>query len=101
MILNFDKSKFSLNPYVLKLEKPWGYEIHFVPPTLPYMGKILHINKGARLSLQIHDQKQESYYLLRGKCDLLLEDKKGKLVTVHMKKGFGYTTFIGQKHRHI
>jgi len=64
------------------------------------MGKVLHINAGKRVCLQIHDQKQETYWLIKGKCDLILEDSKGKMKTVHMKAGVGYTTQIGQKHRH-
>lgn len=98
---NFDKSKFTTQGYVKKIEKPWGYELHFVPEGLPYMGKILHINAGCRLSLQAHDIKQESYWLASGECDLVLENKNGELETIHMQKGLGYTTYVGQRHRHV
>ncbi len=97
----FDSSTFSTSSYVKKIDKPWGYELHWVPEGLPYMGKILHINKGARLSLQVHDKKQESYWLLNGECDLIIENKEKNLITLHMEKGRGYTTIVGQKHRHI
>lgn len=97
---NIDKSKFSNSPYVKKVEKPWGYELHWVPEGLPYMGKVLHINAGKRLSLQVHDEKQESYWLVSGECNLVLENSKGELETVKMEKGKGYTTMVGQKHRH-
>lgn len=100
-IPEFDKSKFNNTPYVKKVEKPWGYELHFVPEGLSYMGKILHINRGHRLSLQIHDIKQESYWLVSGECDLIIENKNGELEIVHMQKGVGYTTQTGQKHRHV
>jgi mannose-6-phosphate isomerase len=96
----FDKSTFTNQPYVKRVEKPWGYEIHWVPEGMPYMGKILHIEAGKRLSLQVHDQKQETYWLLDGECDLILENEQGELDIVHMQKGFGYTTKIGQRHRH-
>jgi len=96
----FDKSTFSTAPYIKKVDKPWGYELHWVPEGMPYMGKILHIDAGKRLSLQVHDIKQESYWLMNGECDLLLENDKGEMETVHMQKGFGYTTHVGQKHRH-
>ena len=95
-----DKSKFNVQPYVKKVEKPWGYEIHWVPEGMPYMGKILHIEAGKRLSLQIHDVKQETYWLLNGECNLLLENAKGELETIKMQKGVSYTTMVGQKHRH-
>lgn len=99
-IPTFDTSQFVLSSYVKKVEKPWGYELHWVPEHLPYMGKILHIDAGKRLSLQVHDKKQESYWLLHGECDLVIENAQGELITVHMEKGKGYTTLIGQRHRH-
>ena len=96
----FESEKFSIKPYIRRIDKPWGYELHFVPEGLTYMGKILHINGGKRLSLQVHDKKQESYYLLNGECNLILEDSNHVLQTVEMEKGKGYTIVIGQKHRH-
>jgi mannose-6-phosphate isomerase-like protein (cupin superfamily) len=97
---NIDKSKFDNSGYVKKVEKPWGYELHWVPEGMSYMGKILHINAGQRLSLQVHDNKQESYWLLSGECNLLMENKNGEMETVGMQKGLGYMTHVGQKHRH-
>lgn len=99
-LTKFDKSTFTTTPYIKKVEKPWGYELHWVPEGMPYMGKILHINAGARLSLQVHDTKQESYWLLNGECNLLMEDSTGEMETIKMQKGVGYTTHVGQKHRH-
>lgn len=96
----FDKSTFTNTPYIKKVEKPWGYELHWVPEGMPYMGKVLHIDGGKRLSLQAHDIKQESYWLINGECDLVLENTKGELEVIHMQKGFGYTTVVGQRHRH-
>lgn len=99
-IPEFDKSTFDIKPYIKKVEKPWGYEIHWVPEGMPYMGKILHIDAGKRLSLQIHDIKQESYWLLNGECDLVIENSQGEMETIHMQKGVSYSTVVGQKHRH-
>src|SRR5258708_18718070 len=98
-IPEFDKSTFTNKSYVKRVEKPWGYEIHWVPEGMPYMGKILHIDAQKRLSLQIHDKKQETYWLLNGECDLVLETTKGELETIHMQKGVSYTTVVGQRHR--
>src|SRR5260221_12786460 len=67
-----NKSKFANNPYVKKVPKPWGYENHFTPDDLPYMGKILHIDAGKRLSLQVHDQKVESWFKLKGKVVMII-----------------------------
>lgn len=99
-ITKIDKSNFKNDAYVKRIEKPWGYELHWVPEEMPYMGKIMHINKGHRLSLQIHDTKQESYWLASGECDLVVENPKGELEIIHMEKGKGYTMVVGQKHRH-
>lgn len=50
--------------------KPWGYEIWYAVTEL-YAGKILHIDRGHRLSLQYHEYKDESCYLLAGRVVLL------------------------------
>lgn len=97
---NFDSSKFSTEGYIKKIEKPWGYELHWVPEGMPYMGKVLHIDAGKRLSLQAHDTKLESYWLVNGECNLIIENSSNELVTIKMEKGKGYTTYVGQRHRH-
>lgn len=97
--LKFDKSKFTNSPYVKRIEKPWGYELHWVPEGKPYMGKIAHINAGARLSLQVHDQKQESWFLMNGRAKIIWEDKNGDLIETEVESGKGYSCSIGQKHR--
>ncbi len=99
-IPTFDKSTFTNQPYVKRVEKPWGWEIHWVPEGMQYMAKILHIEAGKRLSLQIHDKKQETYWLAAGECNLVIENTKGEMEVIPMKKGVSYTTMIGQKHRH-
>lgn len=49
-----------------RTDKPWGYEILWAH-TDRYVGKILHIEAGHVLSLQYHEQKHESIYVLSGK----------------------------------
>ena len=48
-----------------KVDKPWGHEVIWAE-TKNYVGKILHINKGHRLSLQYHELKEETVYVLEG-----------------------------------
>lgn len=48
-----------------KVDKPWGYEIIWAE-TESYVGKILHINAGHRLSKQYHQIKEETVYVLKG-----------------------------------
>jgi mannose-6-phosphate isomerase len=49
-----------------RTDKPWGHEILWAQ-TDRYVGKILHIEAGHVLSLQYHEQKHESIYVLSGK----------------------------------
>ena len=58
---------------VTRVPKPWGYEIIWAK-TDRYVGKILHVTAGHRLSLQYHNQKDETLYLLRGKVILTLQN---------------------------
>ena len=95
----FDPSNFSTASYARRIEKPWGYEIHWVSADAPYMGKVIHVNAGARLSLQVHDQKQESWFIMNGRGAVIWENESGELIETELKPGVGYTTKIGQKHR--
>jgi len=98
-IPTFDTSDYSVEPYIRRIEKPWGYELHWVPEDAPYMGKLLHINEGARLSLQVHDEKQESWFITGGNGAVIWEDAHGNMVETVLEKGKGYSTKVGQKHR--
>lgn len=96
----FDKSTFSQDGFApRRIEKPWGYELHLVPETLPYMGKIEHVNAGARMSLQSHDTKQESWYLLKGRAKVIWENQQGEITETELQEGKSYTCAIGQRHR--
>jgi mannose-6-phosphate isomerase len=95
----FDPATFSNDSYVKRVEKPWGFELHWVRPDAPYMGKILHVNAGARLSLQIHDEKQESWLLINGEAKVLWDNNKGELVETELRPGRGYSNAVGQRHR--
>lgn len=94
-----DKSKFTNEGYVRKVEKPWGHEFHWTPENLPYMGKIIHIDAGKRLSLQVHDEKQESWTILNGSAKVMWENNSGELTETILEQGKGYTCALGQKHR--
>jgi len=95
----FDPANFSIESYVKRIEKPWGYELHWVREDAPYMGKIMHVNEGGSLSLQVHDQKEESYLMMSGRAKLIWENNKGQMVETEMQPGMGYATRVGQKHR--
>ena len=50
---------------VKKVPKPWGHEIIWAH-TDRYVGKILHVKAGQALSVQYHERKDETVYLLSG-----------------------------------
>jgi mannose-6-phosphate isomerase-like protein (cupin superfamily) len=49
-----------------RVEKPWGHEIWFAQ-TDHYAGKVLHVKSGHRLSVQYHERKDETSYVLSGR----------------------------------
>ena len=55
-----------------RVDKPWGYEIIWAH-TDRYVGKILHIEAGHALSLQYHNKKDESIYVLTGEIILRVQ----------------------------
>jgi quercetin dioxygenase-like cupin family protein len=70
---------------VTKIDKPWGYELHWAK-TERYVGKVIHINAGHALSLQYHNLKDETIYLASGR--MLFEIKEGdELVKREMQPG--------------
>jgi len=70
---------------VARVEKPWGYELHWAK-TDRYVGKVIHINKGHALSLQYHNVKDETIFLWSGK--LLFEiEIDGVLTKREMQPG--------------
>lgn len=50
---------------VRHVSKPWGHETIWAH-TDRYVGKILHVNAGEKLSVQYHEKKDETVYLLSG-----------------------------------
>ena len=70
---------------VTRVDKPWGYELHWAK-TDRYVGKLIHVNAGHALSLQYHNQKDETIFLWSGR--MLFEIKEGdELVKREMKPG--------------
>lgn len=94
-----EDKKFKTDSYIRRVDKPWGYELHFVPEDMPYMGKIIHIDAGKRLSLQTHDKKQESWLIMTGTAKVVWENAQGELIETVLEPRKGYTCAIGQKHR--
>ncbi len=75
------------------VKKPWGNEKIFADSGL-YLGKLLTIRKGSRLSLQYHTKKHETLYVLKGRC--LMEISGRKIV---YKPGDTAVIPPGRRHR--
>ena len=68
-----------------RVEKPWGYELHWAK-TDRYVGKLIHLNKGHALSLQYHNLKDETIYLQSGKMLFEIE-VRGQRTTRELSPG--------------
>ena len=80
------------------LSKPWGYEILWAS-TGKYVGKILHINAGHKLSLQHHNVKDETIYLQEGRMRFFLDEKNTGLHVMELVPGDSVRVLPGQIHR--
>jgi mannose-6-phosphate isomerase-like protein (cupin superfamily) len=79
--------------------KPWGHELIWAL-TDRYCGKILVIEAGRRLSLQRHERKDESIYVMSGRLILYLEDDSGTVAATELGPGDGAHVPIGRIHRY-
>lgn len=73
-------------PVARRVDKPWGHE-EIWAETDTYVGKLLVIRQGHRLSLQHHDRKDETLRVASGALELVLEDDSGALQTRVMGPG--------------
>ncbi len=83
-----------------RVEKPWGHELIWAK-TKDYVGKILHIKKGHKLSLQYHEVKEETVLVYSGKMNLLIEDESGQMKDVILSPGQSHHILPRRKHRMI
>lgn len=79
-------------------EKPWGREIWFAH-LAGYVGKILEVKKGARLSLQYHEKKTETQYVFKGEVKLTVGKDKNQLQELILKTGDKYDILPYTIHR--
>jgi mannose-6-phosphate isomerase len=80
-----------------RVPKPWGHEIVFAENER-YAGKILHIEPGHQLSLQYHERKDETLYVLTGEVYLQV-DVEGGLKEMRLGPGDVYRIHPGVRHR--
>ena len=84
---------------VRTVPKPWGHETIWAH-TDRYVGKILHIKAGHELSVQYHNRKDETVYLLSGQ--LIYRVKQGeKLEDVQLGVGQSFRLTPGTVHQMV
>ena len=83
-----------------KTDKPWGHELLWAR-TAEYAGKLLHIKRGHRLSLQYHERKEETILVYAGRMLFQIEDDRGELREIYLEPGMAHHVPIGRKHRMI
>jgi mannose-6-phosphate isomerase len=96
--MNFDLSFLSNSQIITK---PWGQEVIYTTPDLKYTFKQIQINDQARLSLQSHTEKVETFVLIEGEADLVVGTDIKHLETLHMEIKKGYNIPVGTIHRLI
>jgi mannose-6-phosphate isomerase len=81
-----------------RVDKPWGYELIWAH-TDQYVGKILHVNPGESLSLQYHEVKDETIFLLAGEMRFWAGLSLEELKEVHLAAGEAFRVKPGTVHR--
>jgi mannose-6-phosphate isomerase-like protein (cupin superfamily) len=82
-----------------RVDKPWGHEIIWAH-TDRYVGKLLVIETGKRLSFQYHEAKDEWIQVLSGRLLLTLEDAAGEINERELTAGEGAHVPVERRHRY-
>jgi mannose-6-phosphate isomerase len=86
-------------PGARRVDKPWGHELIWAH-TDAYVGKVLVIETGRRLSLQKHEVKDESILVMSGRLRLFLEDEAGEVRIEELGPGDHRRVATGRIHRY-
>jgi quercetin dioxygenase-like cupin family protein len=81
-----------------KVNKPWGYELIWAENP-KYLGKILYVMAGKRLSLQYHKVKDETILVKKGTMKLEFGNSKTGLQEIEMNEGDSFHISPGLLHR--
>ena len=82
-----------------EVQKPWGHEVIWAE-TKDYVGKLLYINEGHKLSLQYHEEKEETILVVSGELEITVSDHGRRGVSVlKLSEGETYHVTPGTIHR--
>lgn len=85
---------------IQRVEKPWGYELIWAKTGM-YVGKVLQIHKGHKLSLQYHREKEETIFIQAGKLSFIIENDLGIISEIILGAGEAHHIPSGKKHRMV
>lgn len=86
---------------VTRVPKPWGHEIIWAH-TDRYVGKILHITAGHELSVQYHNRKDETVYLLSGELSYRVQlEGSDELQDMRLRTGESFRITPGTIHQMV
>ncbi len=80
-----------------RVEKPWGHELWWAH-TAYYAGKLLYVEAGHELSLQVHREKDETSYLLSGRMLLTRGPTVDELEREEIGPGYSWRVEPGTIH---
>jgi mannose-6-phosphate isomerase len=81
-----------------RVEKPWGYELIWADSDR-YAGKELFVREGEALSLQLHERKDETIYVQRGRVEFQIGPREDALATEVVGPGTAFRLRPGTVHR--
>ncbi|MEP6760460.1 MAG: cupin domain-containing protein [Sporichthyaceae bacterium] len=84
---------------VQRVDKPWGHEEIFAVVEGGYVGKLLTVRAGESLSLQYHEEKDETIALVSGRAELDLGTAADALSAVPLQVGTSVHVPPGLLHR--
>lgn len=82
-----------------RVDKPWGYELIWAH-TERYVGKLLHIAEGQKLSRQYHRTKDETFFVQAGSMRLEIGEGEG-LRALELGPGQAFHCPPGTVHRMV
>lgn len=88
----------ALKPYKDTVKKPWGQEI-WLSLTGRHCLKVIEMKAGHRSSLQHHEEKEETNYIVSGELDLEIENEAGEMETHRLRAGDFFRVMPPKKHR--
>ena len=84
---------------VSRVDKPWGHEEIFALVDGKFCGKAIHVRDGHALSLQYHEQKEETISVQSGRLKVEIGLHEDALETFELEVGESIHLLPGVRHR--